>query len=118
MPEGGPPVLFASAFRQGRTDRYRINDDGNLTRRRKGSTRTDLRTTPVRMTIGEFEDTPGSGEVRRVLYVAAGQADRVQAYRLRKRDRLRSKPFSQTDVLKDSFPNDVAIAELTGPCPR
>jgi hypothetical protein len=52
-----------------------------------------------------------------ILYVAAGELDRVIAFRVGPNGRLRSTiPFSRTDELKGSFPNDVAIAVLPDGC--
>ena len=61
-------------------------------------------------------DCPGGRCPHNVLYVAAGEFDRVQAYRLRKSGLPETTPFSQTDEQTGSFPNDVALAMLSEGC--
>ena len=63
---------------------------------------------PVRITASDAD----------VLYVAAGELDRVLAYRLRRSDGVLagSRPFSQTAEQPGSFPNDVATAVLSDRC--
>jgi hypothetical protein len=50
-----------------------------------------------------------------VVYIGAGQFDRVIAYRLRDDGVLAdTEPFSATQKQKGSFPNDVALATISG----
>lgn len=97
----------------------------------------DVRMTPVRSLArslpalrGECSDTdptrPCACAATRscagILYVAAGAFDRVVAYSLDQGGLLTKDgasapvPFSRTDALKDSFPNDVAVAVFPGDC--
>jgi 6-phosphogluconolactonase (cycloisomerase 2 family) len=101
------PTLLGSQFFHGRIDAYRLKPDGSVPKAPNGHTTENLRTSPVRMTVR----AGGS-----VLYVAAGEDDRVQAYRLDDNGVPDLTPFSETDVQDGSFPNDVAIAMLGGGC--
>jgi hypothetical protein len=109
----GDSILGTQFFR-GRIDAYRLRPDGRLpdggrVRLPSSPTRTsrqDVRMTPVRAIAAD-----------RALYVAAGEDDRVRAYPLRADGVLASaEPFSETAVQDGSFPNDVAIAVLSGTC--
>ena len=53
-----------------------------------------------------------------VVYVAAGEFDRVLAYRLEPETGVirDTDPFNETDEQKDSFPNEVAVAVLAAGC--
>src|SRR5439155_17919482 len=99
-------TLLASQFEKGRIDAYRLTPDGRLPHQPTRRSNQDVRTSPVRMTVSEDG----------VLYVAAGELDRVEAFRLRQSDGLLASatPFSQTDEQTGSFPNDVALAMLSG----
>jgi len=179
-------TLLASQFEKGRIDAYRLKPPDNSLSPQPKSTKEDVRTTPVRMTVvsqcksgandglacasdmdcpegtcptvsqcsggsndrlacASDMDCPGGtcptvsqckggandGLVcasdmdcpggtcpspHNVLYVAAGEFDRVQAYRLRKSGLPEATPFSQTDEQTGSFPNDVALAMLSEGC--
>ncbi|HLK11226.1 MAG TPA: hypothetical protein VKW76_07590 [Candidatus Binatia bacterium] len=100
-------AAFGSVFGKGRIDAYRLKADGRLRRVVSLATPDDLRLSPVRMTASDT-----------VLYVATGLFDEVRAYPLsRKTGALASSsPFSATNQQTGSFPNDVAIAVLSGPC--
>jgi hypothetical protein len=108
-------TILGTQFFRGRVDAYRLKPDARLpdTPRVKlpgNPTRTseqDVRMTPVRATVAG-----------RTLYVAAGEDDRIRAYPLQGNGVLATgKPASQTDILDGSFPNDVAVAVLSGSCP-
>jgi 6-phosphogluconolactonase (cycloisomerase 2 family) len=107
--------ILGTQFFKGRVDSYRLKRDQRLpdTPRVKlpgsptRSSEEDVRMTPVRATVAG-----------RTLYVAAGEDDRIRAYPLQGDGVLAAgKPFSQTDPLTGSFPNDVAVAVLSGSCP-
>ncbi|MCW5892920.1 MAG: hypothetical protein KIT14_20595 [bacterium] len=99
-------TLLMSHFVKGRIDSYRLRSDDRLPKEPSESTAADVRTSPVRMTV--FND---------VLYVASGEANRIQAYRLFQEGQTRDRyPFSQTDFLRGSFPNDVVIATIPDAC--
>ena len=123
-------ALLASQFEQGRIDAYRlIQPDGRLPRQPTRQTNTDVRTSPVRMTVasrciggsndglkcGLDVDCPQAKCVS-VLYVATGEFDRVQAFHLGESGIPEPTPFSETDEQTGSFPNDVALATLSGGC--
>jgi 6-phosphogluconolactonase (cycloisomerase 2 family) len=97
-------TLIGAGFVRGRIDSYRLGEDRNVRRQPTRTSQQDLRMTPVRMTVGG-----------RVLYVAAGQRNRIVAYRLREDGVLAdTQPFSTTENQEDSFPNDVALATIPG----
>jgi len=100
-------TLLASQFEKGRIDAYRLKPDGRLPRQPTRQTKQDVRTSPVRMAVSDDG----------VLYVSAGEFDRIQAFKLRQSDGLpATTPFSETDEQTGSFPNDVALAMLSEGC--
>jgi len=101
-------TLLGAQFFRGRIDAYRLRADGRLPKQPTRTSVADVRLTPVRVRASDDD----------VLYVAAGEVDRVIAYRLRSSDGVLAArtPFSQTDEQKDSFPNDVAVAALSDQC--
>jgi hypothetical protein len=126
-----PPAastLYGTQFFHGRIDAYTVPAGGmlpmrpNRPARVKVRTKDDLKTSPVRMTVDEGSDQAPLRPA--TLYVAAGALDRVQAYRIDKADGMLkstngkspTEPFSETDEQTGSFPNDVAIAVLSGDC--
>jgi hypothetical protein len=53
------------------------------------------------------------------LYVSGGDNDRIEAYRLREKKKgllLKTKPFSRTTGIRQTFVNDVALATSNGAC--
>jgi hypothetical protein len=100
-------TLLASQFLQGRIDAFQLKSDGSLPRR------------PTRTTTGDLRGSPVGLAVRgNVLYVAAGELDRVQAFHIGRTNALpEPTPFSETDEQTDSFPNALAVAELSDSCP-
>jgi len=102
-------TIYGSQFTRGRLDAYHIKANGKLPKDPTRRTPEDARQTPVGITVS------ADG---RTLYVAGGELDRVRAYRLGA-DRalpLEPTPFSQTDERKGSFPNAVAVADLSAGC--
>jgi hypothetical protein len=53
-----------------------------------------------------------------VLYVGAGASDNVQAYRLDANGLPESNgtPFAETIALRNTFPNDVTVVDISGSC--
>ena len=101
---GGTLALLASQFFRGRIDSFRLESDGTFMRKGKKTTLADLRMSPVGLAA-----EPG----KNVVYVAAGEHDRVVAYGLTEDGELKGDgPFSQTDEDKNSFPNAMAIATV------
>jgi 6-phosphogluconolactonase (cycloisomerase 2 family) len=99
-------TILGSQFIDGRIDAYRIRDDGTVPGQPTKTTRGNVRTTPVGLAVRND-----------VLYVATGQWDRVQAYRLNADGVPKDRdPFSETDALKDSFPNAVLLVDVPGAC--
>jgi hypothetical protein len=102
-------TIYGSQFTHGRLDAYHIKKDGKLPKQPTRQTPDDARQTPVGIAV------TADG---RTLYVSGGELDRIRAYRLGA-DRalpLDPTPFSSTDVRKGTFPNAVAVAELSGGC--
>lgn len=100
-------TLIGAGFVRGRIDSYRLADaPKTLHHQPTRTSKQDLRMTPVRMTVDG-----------KVLYVAAGQRNRVVAYRLREDGVLAdTEPFSTTEDQEDSFLNDVALATIPDGC--
>ena len=76
----------------------------------RGATRTtqaNVATSPFRMFVSDG-----------VLYVGAGASHSVQAYRLDANDLPESNgaPFSETVTLRNTFPNDVTVVDISGSC--
>jgi sugar lactone lactonase YvrE len=73
------------------------------------STHKDVASTPVRNTVAM------NANGKPILYVAAGESDRVEAYVLDADGRLPfdSRPFSRTDPIRGSYPNDVVVIDTT-----
>jgi hypothetical protein len=108
--------VLGSQFLDGRIDGYRLKDDGRLPRNPTRRTRDNFRTSPFHLFLYRPSDLSPE-ESSGVLYVGAGDIDRVQAYRLDRNGLPRDKtPFSETTALRDTFPNDVTIFDLPGPC--
>ena len=99
-------TLIGSQFLLGRIDAFQLKPDGSLRRRPTRTTKGDVRGSPVGLAVR-----------RNVLYVAAGELDRVQAFRLRTNALPDPTAFSETDEQTDSFPNALAVAELPDTCP-
>jgi hypothetical protein len=104
-------VVFATTF-DGRVDAFRLQpgDDGveRLPKSPSSRTRRDVTGSPVRSTI-----RPATANRNAVLYLAAGELDRVEAYRLTDAGGLllEATPFARTNVRKGSFPNDVVTVD-------
>jgi 6-phosphogluconolactonase (cycloisomerase 2 family) len=99
-------VLFVSVFGKGRVEAFVLGTDGAL----PASPRTRLRNDPLRTPVGVAvcQDT---------LYVAEGELNRIDAFRIGPRGFVNTKPFSHTDAIGRSFPNDVAVVPLgSGDC--
>lgn len=107
-PPDGNPIVYGAGF-SGRIDAFRLRDDGTLPKLPGGSTPKDVTSTPVRTAVG----TTSGG--RPVLYVAAGERDRVQVFPLFPGGLIDpDRDPVETSELPGSFPNDVALTDVTG----
>jgi 6-phosphogluconolactonase (cycloisomerase 2 family) len=99
--------LIASNFGKARIDTFLLRPGGKLPQTPRVTSTSDIRMTPVRIAVD-----------RNTLYVAAGEFDRVVAYRLQAKNGLlaATTPFSETNEQTGSFPNDVAVAMLAQQC--
>jgi len=108
-PAGENPIVYGAGF-LGRVDAFRLKDDGTLPKLPGGSTPKDVTSTPVRTAIGA---TSGG---RPVLYVAAGERDRVQTFPLFPGGLIDpDQDPVETDEMTNSFPNDVVLTDI-GTC--
>ncbi len=100
-------TILGSQFQKGRIDAFTLRDDGSLPSGATRITKANIRTSPFRMFVRNG-----------VLYVGGGAVDRVQAYRLDANGLPESDgaPFSQTDELRNTFPNDVTLVDISGTC--
>lgn len=123
QPSNSDPLVFATGT-SGRTDAFRLqlddtrkpNDPGcdafepasspRLSREPNSHTPRNVISTPTRSAVGT-----------RMLYVAGGELDRIQAFRLFEAGGIdpNQGPI-ETDELKGSFPNDVVLVD-TSTCP-
>jgi 6-phosphogluconolactonase (cycloisomerase 2 family) len=97
-------VLFASVFDRGTVAAYKLSDDpvpGTLPRKSKTRSEPNILSAPVG--LAACDDT---------LYVAQGDLDKVQAYRIGSKGFKKRRPISRTARIKGSFPNDVAVVPL------
>jgi 6-phosphogluconolactonase (cycloisomerase 2 family) len=97
--------LLGSQFLRGRIDAFRLQTDGALPKQPTRSTTEDLRGSPVGLALRG-----------RVLYVAGGELDRVQAFVLNNNGLPAPTPFSETDEDKNSFPNALAVSDTQDAC--
>ena len=72
------------------------------------------RTTQANVATSRFRVFVSNG----VLYVGAGASDNVQAYRLDANGLPESNgtPFATTVTLRNTFPNDVTVVDISGSC--
>jgi hypothetical protein len=109
-------TILGSQFNQGRIDGYRLRDGNLLPAEPTFRTKKDFRTSPFRMFVYRplgLDPAESAG----VLYVGSGAGDRVQAFQLNRDGLPRDvNPFSQTTVLRNTFPNDVIVVDLPGSC--
>ena len=115
--------VFAAGY-VGRTDAFRLRSHVStpknmkcdrfvppgspvLTNKPTSTTVKDVISTPVRTAVGM------TAQGRPVLYVAAGERDRVQAFRLFAEGAIDADAgVMQTDEQKDSYPNDVVLVDI------
>jgi len=107
-------TLLGTQFFRGRVDAYRLLPEPRL----PDSPRVRLPSRPTQTSDRDVSMTPvGAAVSEGALYVASGELDRVVAYRLGANGGFANPaPFSRTDEQKNSFPNDVAVAMLSGAC--
>ena len=102
----GKGLMIALEF--GKPDSFKLKTDGKTRKQPSSTTEEDVRMSPVGLIA------PPGGDI---VYVAAGEHDRILAYRLKRNGVLaQGTPFSETEEQPGSFPNDVAIAVLPGGC--
>jgi len=106
-PSADSPIIYGVAY-VGRTDAFHLND-GQLTKVPTGSTKKDPTSSPTRSTVGV------NAQGHPILYVAAGERDRVQVYDLTQQGGIPESegPMMETEELSGSFPNDVVLADTT-----
>jgi hypothetical protein len=100
-------TIIGAQFQKGRLDAFSLNADGSLPSGATRTTMANITTSPFRMFVSNG-----------VLYVGAGASDNVQAYRLDANGLPESNgaPFSQTVALRNTFPNDVTVVDISGSC--
>jgi len=100
-------TILGSQFTHGRVDAYHVRPDGRISKHPRRRTKEDVRGSPVGLA-----STPSA------VYVAAGEFDRVQAFRVRRSDGMLAEetPFSQTNEQTGSFPNALAVATIPLSC--
>jgi hypothetical protein len=105
---GGPAPVIFGAFFLGRIDSFQLRANGTLPKAITASTEKEPLSSPTRSAV-----LPAAGGRRAVLYVAGGELDRVDAYRLTNDGTLPASatPFGATDVQDGSFPNDVVLVD-------
>ena len=107
MPEtDGRPIIYAAAY-AGRTDAFRLGPDQTLPKQPTTMTPKNVVSTPTRTAIGM------TAQGNPVLYVAGGELDRVQAFRLSSDGRIQESSPTETNALKNSYPNDVVPLDIT-----
>lgn len=103
----GSQVIYGAAFK-GRVDAFRLQSDGTLPKDLMSSTPLNLISTPTRTTVGAAAGGRG------ILYVAAGELDRIQAFRLFDGGAIDSDTSPmETDMENNSFPNDVVLVDIS-----
>jgi len=108
--------ILGSQFLDGRIDGYRLRDDGGLSGQPARRTKDNFQTSPFHLFLYRPADVRPEDSAG-VLYVAAGEVNRVQAYRLDRNGLPRDRnPFSETTRLRNTFPNDVTVFDLPGSC--
>jgi len=96
-------VLFASVFVNGRLRAFELKTGGLLPRKPKKRHPSSIFSTPVGL------KTCGRG-----LYVAQGDIDRIDHFRIDDGGFLSVLPSSHTAEIEGSFPNDVGVVPLDG----
>jgi len=96
------PKGFINDFRIAPNPSHLLPHSPNATSHR------DVASTPVRTTV-----RLPSGSNKPVLYMATGELDRITAYQLDKDGGMpeNATPFSKTDELSGSYPNDVVVID-------
>ena len=100
-------TIIGAQFQKGRIDAFALNADGTLPSGATRTTQANVATSPFRMFVSNG-----------VLYVGAGASDNVQAYRLDANGLPESNgtPFATTVTLRNTFPNDVTVVDISGSC--
>jgi hypothetical protein len=117
-------LLIYGAGYVGRTDAYRYTEADTtpdskcakyvppgspvLPKNLSAATPKDVTTTPVRTALG------ATAQGQPVLYVASGEGNRIEAFRLFEGGLTNSQePPMATNVIKGSYPNDVVLVDIT-----
>jgi hypothetical protein len=100
-------TIIGAQFQTSRIDAFSLGTTACSPRARPGRTKADVRTSPFRMFVSNG-----------VLYVGAGTADQVQAYRLDANGLPESNgtPFAETNRLRNTFRNDGTVVDISGSC--
>lgn len=103
----GRPIVYGAAFK-GRVDAFKLQADGTLPKDLMSSTPLNVISTPTRTTLGS------TAQGRGILYVAAGELDRIQAFRLFDGGAIDAgtSPM-ETNMQNNSFPNDVVLVDIS-----
>jgi hypothetical protein len=103
-------AILGSVFARGRIDSFLLRGDGSLPKRPTRSTSENFVASPVHIRTFTQDGTT-------TLFVPGGDLDRVSAYRLRPDGTLASnRPFSETDKIDGSFPNEVIVHTTPEDC--
>jgi 6-phosphogluconolactonase (cycloisomerase 2 family) len=105
------PVIYGAGYK-GRVDAFRLNPNPNdptilVPKEKTSATPKNVVSTPTRTFVGLLGNSP-------TLYVAAGELDRIEAFKIADQGALDDKADPvMTPVLKDSFPNDVVLVDTS-----
>lgn len=101
------PIVYAAGY-AGRVDAFRLSADGILPKMQTSATPKNVVSTPTRTFVGDLGGNP-------TLYVAAGELDRVEAFKLFDQGALddHAEPV-MTIEQPGSFPNDVVLVDTSG----
>jgi hypothetical protein len=113
-PAEGNMVVYGAGY-SGRTDSFRLRDDGTLPNAPGDGSQDDFSTTPRNRVSTPVRTTVGmTAQGRPILYVAGGELDRVQAFRLFPGGLIDAQDSpAQTSALGGSYPNDVALVDVS-----
>jgi len=101
-------TIFASFFEGGRVHAFPLAN-GALPKRARRKTKGSFVRTPVRLATGV------SALGKPTLYVSGGQLNRIEAFRIQGAA-MATTPFSRTDEMRRSFPNDLVVTTVSGAC--
>jgi 6-phosphogluconolactonase (cycloisomerase 2 family) len=113
-PDGGNMVVYGAGY-SGRTDAFRLRDDGTLPPAPEDGSQDDFSTTPRNRVSTPVRTTAGlTAQGKPMLYVAGGELDRIQAFHLFSGGLINPQDSpAQTNSLDGSFPNDVVLVDIS-----